>query len=358
MMRSPRYVLLSFALGLAPLSAQTVTLKPTDTGMRVEIDGQLFTEYVTQNTPRPFLYPVIGAGGESVTRNFPMRTDVLKEKKDHKHHRSIWFGHGNVNGTDFWSEDKDFGREEHVAFRDQKAEGNKASFNADTRWVTAKGALVLTDTRHIAVTALPQGEKYLDFEITLKATQGEVTFADTKEGTMALRLCTSLSLENNLEAHAYNSNDVRGKDVWGKRADWVCFYGPDPKGTQVGVVVFSHPTNLRSPEPWHARPYGLLAANPFGLHDFEGGSKSKGDYTIAEGDSLTFNYRYYLSKGKPRPDDVREKFAAYTKEVVVPEELLRHKTPRGKLLKWGGICVGVLVLLGLLGALLRKKKAA
>jgi len=293
-----------------------------------------------------------------VTRNFPMRSDVKGEPKDHRHHRSIWFGHGSVNGIDFWSEEKEFGREEHVAFRDQKAEGNKASFTADTRWVTAKGALVLTDTRHIVVTALPQGEKYLDFEITLKATQGEVTFGDTKEGTMAMRLCPSLSLRNNPEAHAYNSNNVRGKDIWAKRADWVCYYGPDPKGTQVGVVAFSHPTNLRSPEPWHARDYGLFAVNPFGLHDFEGGSKNAGDYTIAEGDSLTFNYRYYLAKGKPRPDDLKEKFAAYTKDVVVPEELLRHKTPRGKLLKWLEIGAAALVVLGLLGWLLKKRKAA
>jgi hypothetical protein len=28
--------------------AQTVTLKPSDTGMRVEIDGQVFTEYITK----------------------------------------------------------------------------------------------------------------------------------------------------------------------------------------------------------------------------------------------------------------------------------------------------------------------
>ena len=43
---------LSILLAIPMLAqAQSVTLKPSDAGLRVEIDGQLFTEYVTRNTP-------------------------------------------------------------------------------------------------------------------------------------------------------------------------------------------------------------------------------------------------------------------------------------------------------------------
>ena len=300
-----------------PLSAQTVTLKPSDAGLRVEIDGQIFTEYVTKNVPRPFMYPVIGAAGESIVRNFPMRDDVAGELKDHKHHRSLWFAHGKVNGMDFWSEEKDFGKQVHVGFGETSAEGNKGSFIADTKWVTAAGKPVLTDSRKITITALPDGEKQLDFDITLKASEGaDVVFGDTKEGTMAIRLCSSLGLKGEgAQGHAFNSGEERNKDVWGKKADWICYYGPDPKGNAVGITIFSHPSNLRSPQTWHARDYGLFAVNPFGLHDFEGLKKGdqegKGDYTIKKGESLTLRYRFYFAKGKPKPANLEAKFKEY-----------------------------------------------
>ena len=77
--------------------------------LRIEINGKLFTEYFFKDVPRPYYYPLIGPGEKAMTRNWPMKT-VPDEEHDHKHHRSLWFTHGSVNGHDFWSEDKDFGR--------------------------------------------------------------------------------------------------------------------------------------------------------------------------------------------------------------------------------------------------------
>jgi hypothetical protein len=311
-----------FALALsASAFAETVKISPSDKGMKIEVDGKFFSEYIVKDTPRPYMYPVIGAAGESVVRNFPMVKDVPGEPNDHKHHRSLWFAHGSVNGMDFWSEDKDFGGEENVKFGEPVMDGAKGSFTADTKWVTHDGKCIMTDSRKITVTALPDGEKYLDFEIVLKASEGtDVVMGDTKEGTMAMRLCPSLELPSSkLEAaqgHAYNSEDVKGKDIWGKHANWVCYYGPDPKGNTVGVVIFSHPTNLRSPETWHARDYGLFAVNPFGLHDFEGLKKGdqehKGDYTIKKGETLPLRYRFYFANGKPKPAALEAKFKEYS----------------------------------------------
>jgi methane monooxygenase PmoA-like len=317
-MRLPVFAALAALAVSASLFAESVTVTPSDKGMKIEVDGKLFSEYIVKDTPRPYMYPVIGAAGESVVRNFPMVKDLPDEKPwDHKHHRSLWFAHGLVNGMDFWSEDKDFGGEEHVKFGEPKADGNKGSFTADTKWVTHDGKCIMTDSRKITVTALPDGEKLLDFDITLKASEGDdVVMGDTKEGMMALRLCPSLALKSETaQGHAYNSVNDKGKDIWGKSADWVCYYGPDPKGNLVGVVMFSHPTNLRSPQTWHARDYGLFAVNPFGLHEFEGLKKGdqdhKGDYTIKKGESLSLRYRFYFAKGKPKPDALAAKFQEY-----------------------------------------------
>jgi hypothetical protein len=311
------------ALPLA-ISAQIVTLKNSDAGLRVEIDGRIFTEYVVKDTPRPFLYPIIGAAGESVVRNFPMQRGVPGEEKfqDHPHHRSLWFAHGKVNGIDFWGEFKVFGRQEHSGFGELKAAGNQGSFLTRTKWVAPTGQAVLTDERRIVITALADGERTLDFSITLKATEGDVVLGDTKEGTMALRLCPSLSMNSSKgfvstgasTGHAFNSRGDRDKDIWGKHADWVCYYGPDPGGNSVGVVIFSHPENIRSPTTWHARDYGLFAVNPFGLHDFEPDKPAgAGDFTIERGGSLTLRYRFYFAKGQPTPAELDAKFKAYAR---------------------------------------------
>lgn len=141
---------------------------------------------------------LIGAAGVNVSRDFPMKEDVPGEERflDHKHHRSLWFAHSKVNGIDFWGEYLAFGKQEHTGFSETKATGNQGAFLAATKWVAPTGEAVLTDERRITITALPDGEKTMDFEITLKATEGDVLPGDTKEGTMALRLCPSLSMNS------------------------------------------------------------------------------------------------------------------------------------------------------------------
>jgi hypothetical protein len=303
--------------------AQTVSLKPSDAGMSVEIDGQLFTEYITKEVARPYMYPLIGAAGVNVSREFPMKKDVPGEAMfvDHPHHRSLWFGHSRINEINFWAEYQVFGKQAHSGFSDVHATGNQGHFTASTQWIGPDNKAVMTDERRITITALPEGEKTLDFDITLKASEGDVIIGDTKEGTMALRLCPSLSMNSSKSGvntgpstgHAFNSNGVRDRDIWGKHANWVCYYGPDPKGNPVGVVIFSHPSNLRTPTTWHARDYGLFAVNPFGLHDFEPDKPAgAGDYTIKKGDSLTLRYRFYFAKGQPKPESLDARFQEYS----------------------------------------------
>jgi hypothetical protein len=54
-----------------------------------------------------------------------------------------------------------------------------------------------------------------------------------------------------------------------------------------------------------------LAANPFGLHDFEKKPKGTGDYTIAAGQSITFRYRFYLHEGDEKQARVAERYQEY-----------------------------------------------
>ena len=108
-----------------------------------------------------------------------------------------------------------------------------------------------------------------------------------------------------------NSNEAVGeKGIWGRQADWVDYYGR-VEGEDVGVAIFDHPQNLRHPSYWHARAYGLLAANPFGIKKFTHGRDQDGSYTIPADGSLTFRYRVLIHHGDYRQGRVAKAYKQY-----------------------------------------------
>jgi hypothetical protein len=282
--------------------------------LRVELNGQLFTEYYFKDVPRPYCYPLIGPGGAAMTRNWPMNT-TPDEEHDHPHHRSLWFAHGAVNGHDFWSEAKGFGKIVHERFDEVKSGKEFGVIKSRNKWVASDGAVVCTDERTLRIFKPGAGgEQSFDFEITLKASNGEVVLGDTKEGTMAVRLAETMRLKGKVgHGHIVNSAGVRDGDTWGKRADWCDYSGP-VEGKTVGIAIFDHPKNPRHPAWWHVRDYGLFAANAFGQHDFEKlPDNAAGNFTIAAGKSASFKYRFYLHEGDEKQGKVAERYAEYVR---------------------------------------------
>ncbi len=277
--------------------------------LRVQIDGALFTEYCYTDVPRPFFYPVMGADGKCVIRHWPMQQGQ-DEATDHPHHRSLWFTHGSVNGHDFWSEAKDFGKIVHTDFKKLASGETEGVIVSTDKWVTAKGETVCTDTREHRFYKTPDGP-VMDFNVTIHASEGDVVFGDTKEGSMAIRLAPTLCLTGDTgRGKIANSEGVTDKDTWGKRAKWCDYYGP-VEGETVGVAIFDHPSNPRFPTWWHVRDYGLFAANPFGQHDFEKKPAGTGDLKIPKGESVTFRYRFYFHKGDTTTGKVAEAYERY-----------------------------------------------
>ncbi|MDH7569262.1 MAG: PmoA family protein, partial [Armatimonadota bacterium] len=136
----------------APAACKGVSLTPVgDDHVDVCIGEQFFTAYhFGQAYPRPFLYPVIGPFGASVTRHFPMK-NVEGEKQDHPHHRSIYTAFGEVNGVDDWSEMKNHGRIVHQGFRGLEQGPVYAAIRADNAWVSHEGTRVMSETRDITI---------------------------------------------------------------------------------------------------------------------------------------------------------------------------------------------------------------
>jgi hypothetical protein len=302
----------------APASAAQsgVQISELPDRLRVEINGKLFTEYFFKDVPRPYCHPLLGPNGVPMTRDWPMKNSP-GEAQDHKHHRSFWFAHGAVNGHDFWSEDKDFGKTVHERFTKISSGAKEGVIQSRNQWVARDATVVCTDDRTLRIYTRPDTERLFDFEITLRAGKSDATFGDTKEGTMALRLAETMRLAPNKDnvgkptGHIVNSEGVRDGATWGKRAAWCDYYGP-VGGQTLGAAVFDHPQNPRFPTWWHVRDYGLFAANPFGRHDFEKlPDKSAGNLVVPAGQSVTFRYRFYLHEGDEKQAKVAEHYAEF-----------------------------------------------
>ncbi len=315
--------LLVLGMGFPVVAAETGTPSTANEGvqviqltnrLRIEINGGLFTEYFFKDVPRPYYYPLIGPDNLAMTRNWPMENPP-GEEHDHPHHRSLWFAHGSVNGQDFWSEKAGFGKIVHEGFDKVKSGKKFGIIKSRDKWVAADGTVICTDERVFKVyNTGPTGERMFDFEIVLHASNGDVTFDDTKEGTMAVRLAETMRLKGKTgHGHIIESTGARDEKTWGKRADWCDYSGP-VDGKTVGIAIFDHPQNPRHPTWWHVRDYGLFAANPFGRHDFESQpDKSAGNLKVPAGKSVTFRYRFYLHEGDEQQAKVAEKYQDYSR---------------------------------------------
>jgi sugar phosphate isomerase/epimerase len=295
--------------GTQPAAGGGVKLTQGDNKVTVEINGKLFTEYRFKEPQRPFFYPVIGPTGQPVMRHWPVEKTDPDDPTDHVHQKSLWFTHGAVNGVDFWSDGK--GTIVHDKFLEVSSGPQVGVIKSQNNWVAPGGKVVLTDTRTHRFRNDPDGT-IMDWEITLHASNGQVTFGDTKEGSMAIRLAPTMQLGGKVgKGHIINSEGVTGNDTWSKRADWVDYYGP-VKSEIVGIAMFDHPDNPRHPTWWHVRDYGLFAANPFGIHDFEKGKPAgAGDLVIPAGQSVTFKWRFFFHKGDEKQGKVAEHYRDY-----------------------------------------------
>ncbi len=311
-------------LAVCTLSAfAAVEVKQEDGKVTMTAGGKLLTEYHYGDASHTYFYPLIGPGGARMTRDWPMK-DTPGEDHDHPHHRSLWFAHGLVNGVDFWSEaashgDKapkiPVGRIEHEKFEHVEGGDFAGTISARLKWVAPDGSVPLRSVQTFTEAVTPGEDRIIDFTVKLEAQDKDVVFGDTKEGTMAIRIAESMRLlgadKKPGAGKIVNApGDTDGK-VWGKKAAWVDYTGP-VDGKTVGIAIFDSPKNPRHPTRWHARDYGLFAANPFCEHEMDKAQPAGGgDFKLEAGKSVTFSYRIILHEGDTAQAKIAERFADY-----------------------------------------------
>ncbi|TWU42878.1 DUF6807 domain-containing protein [Novipirellula artificiosorum] len=304
------------AFAEAPAKQKTLSVVPTTNpdGWRILQGEDLFAAYLANSGGKPIVYPIEGPGGQRMTRDFPMLDSTPGEKHDHDHHRSLWFTHGDVNGVDFWADDEGSGKIVQIAGEavvDPKT-GNVV-VTTKNEWRDATGKRLLSDTRTFTFGA-QQDQRVIDCELRLDATDGDVNFGDTKEGSFGIRVAGTMKVDAKLGGKITNAEGLQDGEAWGKQSNWVDYSGP-VDGKTVGITLFYHPSSFAAPCFWHVRTYGLFAANPFGVHHFTGGKPTAG-VTLRAGTSLDIRCRVLLHQGKFDPEKAALEFAAYAEQAM------------------------------------------
>lgn len=312
----------TYTLKAAEDAETAVRLEPTGDDVRVSIGGEPFTIYRTKEGTKPYMYPVIGPTGKPITRAYPME-EVEGETRDHPHQRSFWFTHGDVDGFDFWGSDpinKPSPRHGRIVETEKTTVASGTAVGVlRTRndWLKNDGEKLLEDERTVRFFDTEEG-RIVDFDITLKATNGPVTFKDTKEGTFGIRIASSMDVKRQEGGQIINAEGITNNDAWGKASPWVDYTGP-LDGETVGVAILNHPESFRHPTTWHVRDYGLFAANPFGYKDF--GQDESGDHKLEDGESITFRYRVIFHKDNTESAGIPTAYQAYAQP---PKVEIRH----------------------------------
>ena len=320
----PVLLLTALVPGLGRGQGKPVSFTRKANTIQVAIGGQPFTTYYFDPAiAKAYLQPLRDAGGIVVTRGFP-DGDTVPAGHEHDpslepHQRPMYFAHGNIDGYDFWGEEvfeKYYGSEAgkskygRMVIRrvDEMQGGAQAgSIKATFDLVDRNRKPFAEETQEYTFVG-DQDSRVIDCEFVIRANREAVKMGDTKEGTFAIRVAPELNAPS---GHMVSSEGGEGEpQIWGKRANWVNYDGVI-NGQSLGIAIFDSPRSFRHPTYWHARGYGLFAANPFGLRFFTRDATQDGSYTIPPGQSLTFRYRVLIHEGDYKKASVAEKYRQY-----------------------------------------------
>src|SRR5213079_3228420 len=104
----------------------------------------------------------------------------------------------------------------------------------------------------------------------------------------------------------------KGDAAWGTRGRW-CNLSGIVGSEPVTISILDNPSNPGFPTYWHARGYGLFAANPLGQSALSNG-KDTLNLALEPGKSVTFKYRVLILSGAAKPEDIERQYKAFAQE--------------------------------------------
>lgn len=321
-----------------------VRVVPNEAQHRVDVlvDGKSFTSYIWPATlKKPVLFPVRTSRGAPITRGFPLEQRA-GERVDHPHQVGLWFNYGDVNGIDFWNnsdaikpQDRaKMGTIRHVKVNRVSSGKETGELEVTMEWVMPDGSVVLReDTKFIFRAA--QSFRAIDRITRLTAQNKPVHFRDNKEGVLGIRVARALEHPSNkpeiftdaggkptevpvmdnagVTGLYFSSEGKKGDAVWGTRGRWTMLTGNIVEET-VTVAILDHPQNPGYPTYWHARGYGLFAANPLGQKALSNG-KEELNFQLEPGKTATFRYRVLVLSGPTTPAEIEAEHRRFIAQI-------------------------------------------
>ena len=309
-----------------------------DRRVEVVVDGKPFTAYRYPTTlQKPVLYPIVSAGGAVITRGYPLEPRP-GEAADHPHHVGHWFNYGDVNGYDFWGHSDatpaankpKMGVIVHTAIASMTS-GEHGVLEVLAEWRIPDGSVLLRERTRFEFSGAAD-RREIDRTTTWTADRVPVTFKDTKEGAFGIRVARALDhpsaqplllvgADGNPEkkprvdtsqttnGEYLASDGKRGEAVWGTRGPWMALNGTIER-RPITVAILDHPSNHGYPTYWHARGYGLFAANPFGRQGFDPG-QPPAVFTLQPGQATTFRHRIIVADSRLGVEALAQAHAAF-----------------------------------------------
>jgi hypothetical protein len=294
---------------------QPVKLVPQAQQQKIDvlINGRLFTSFLYPDTlEKPVLYPIHTANGLPVTRGFPLNP-LPGDPVDHPHHIGLWFNYESVNGLDFWNNSYAipagrkhlYGWVKHTKIL-KTASGASGLLVYQSDWTNQQSETIITETTTYRFSG-KGSQRVIDRTTTLKAVK-QAVFKDVKDGLIALRIAHALQMPDSVRKNKpdsvptgnyLSSTKKTGNQVWGSRAAWCKVFGKINTDS-VSITIFDHPKNINYPAYWHARGYGLFAANPLAEKAFNKNEPAR-ELTLQAGESINFTYRVTIQNGKTTP---------------------------------------------------------
>jgi hypothetical protein len=325
-------------------SASGVQLLANEAAHRVDvlIDGQPFTSYIwPDSVKKPVLYPLRTTRGTIVTRGYPLDPRP-RERVDHPHQVGLWFTYGDVNGLDFWNnsdaikpaERSKYGTIRHTRIKGIKNGKTEGELEVEMNWLGADGVPLLREETTFVFYG-GTGGRTIDRITRLTALDKRVVFNDNKEGVIGMRVARELEqpadkpevftdasgkatavpkLDNTgVTGHYLSSEGKTGDAVWGTRGRWTMLTGKIGQ-EDVTLAILDHPKNPGYPTYWHARGYGLFAANTLGQKVFSDGKQTL-NFTLEPKQSATFRYRVLILSKAATADELESEYRKLTNDV-------------------------------------------
>jgi methane monooxygenase PmoA-like len=333
---------------IAPPPNRGVQVIADESHRRVDItiDGKPFTSYIWPTSlKKPTLYPLITEEGIPVTRGYPLEPRA-GERVDHPHHAGLWFNYGSANGFDFWNNSDAIQPEArakmgtilHTKIVSATSGTDRGELVVESVWVTGENTQILNETTRYIFHRRGH-TRIIDQVVTLKALD-RVVFKDDKEGLFGLRVARWLespsekggvftdangnttkveatskdtSGSNPATGVYLTSEGAKGDAAWGTLGRWCALTG-NTGGHTVTIAIFDNPKNPGYPTYWHARGYGLFAANPLGRSIFDP-KQPPFNYTLEKDQSVTFRYRVALFSSAASPAELNQEADAFAAEL-------------------------------------------